>query len=132
MLVEHPDEQAGLEISSALRYAGYAVVICPGPPGRGKCPLTGPEGCAPAHDADLVVCALGYEGDTGREVLREMRTRYPSVPVLVEVPSEIDAELEQMLEGCERLPAPATAEQVLASVQALLGPPGTEERPSGA
>ena len=69
------------------------------PPGRGKCPLTGPEGCAPAHDADLVVCALGYEGDTGREVLREMRTRYPSVPVLVEVPSEIDAELEQMLEG---------------------------------
>ena len=114
MLVEHPDEQAGLEISSALRFAGYAVVICPGPPGRGKCPLTGPEGCAPAHDADLVVCALGYEGDTGREVLREMRTRYPSVPVLVEVPSEIDAELERMLEGCEQLPAPATAEQVLA------------------
>lgn len=121
-----------MAISAALRYAGYAVVICPGPPGRGKCPLTGPEGCAPAHDADLVVCALGYEDESGRDVLREMRNRYPSVPVLVEVPSEVDGELEQLLDGCEQLPAPATPEQVVASVQALLGPPGTEERPAGA
>jgi 4-carboxymuconolactone decarboxylase len=44
VLVEHPDEAAGLEISSALRFAGYAVAVCPGPPGRGQCPLTGPEG----------------------------------------------------------------------------------------
>ncbi len=132
VLVEHPDEQAGLAISSALRFAGYAVVICPGPPGRGKCPLTGPEGCAPAHDADLVVCALGYEGEKGRAVLREMRTRYPSIPVLVEVPSEMDAELAELLNGCEQLAEPATPEQVVSAVQRLLGPPGTEDHPGGA
>ncbi len=95
MLVEHTDEAAGLGIASGLRFAGYAVAVCPGPPGRGRCPLTGPAGCAPAHDADFVVCSLGYEHEAAREVLRELRTRYPHVPLLVEVPSDIDAD-EQM------------------------------------
>src|SRR5271167_572079 len=88
VLVEHPDEATGLAIASGLRFAGYAVAVCPGPPGRGQCPLTGPAGCAPAHDADLVVCSLGYEHDAAREVLRELRTRYPDTPLLVEVPAD--------------------------------------------
>src|SRR5271165_3997926 len=77
VLVEHPDEEAGLAIASGLRFAGYAVAVCPGPRGHQKCPLTGPAGCAPAHDADVVVCSLGYEQDAAREILRELRTRYP-------------------------------------------------------
>ena len=95
MLVEHPDEATGLAIASGLRFAGYAVAVCPGPRGHGQCPLTGPAGCAPAHDADLVVCSLGYEHEAAREVLRELRTRYPDMPLLVEVPSEVDADLQR-------------------------------------
>ena len=131
MLVEHSDEAAGLEISSALRFAGYAVTVCPGPPGRGQCPLVGPEGCAPAHDADLVVCCLGYERETPREVLRELRTRYPGIPLVVEAPSDADADLRELLDGCEQLPAPATPEQIVAAVQSLLGQ-ASEEAASGA
>jgi len=131
VLVEHPDEAAGLAIASALRFAGYAVAVCPGPPGRGQCPLIGPEGCAPAHDADLVVCSLGYEREAAREVLRELRTRYPHMPLLVEAPSDIDADLRELLDGCHQLPAPATPEQIVAAVQSLSGQ-AAEEGPSGA
>jgi CheY-like chemotaxis protein len=121
ILVEDPDEKAGLEIASGLRYAGYAVAVCPGPRGHGQCPLTGPADCAPAHDADVVVCNLGYERDVAREVLRELRTRYPDTPLLVGVPSEIDTDLQGLLDGCHRLPADASAEQVVATVRSLPG-----------
>ena len=131
MLVEHPDEATGLAIASGLRFAGYAVAVCPGPRGHGQCPLTGPAGCAPAHDADLVVCSLGYEHEATREVLSELRTRYPDMPLLVEVPSDIDAELRELLDGCHRLPAAATPEQVVATVQSLSGH-AAEEGPAGA
>src|SRR5271165_4871563 len=104
VLVEHPDEATGLAIASGLRFAGYAVGICPGPRGNGKCPLTGPAGCAPAHDADLVVCSLDYEHAAAREVLRELRARYPGTPLVVEVPPHIDADLGGLLDGCNRLP----------------------------
>src|SRR5450759_1791830 len=121
VLVEDPDGEAGLAIASGLRFAGYAVAVCPGPRGHGQCPLTGPAGCAPAHDADLVVCSLGYEHEVAREVLRELRTRYPDTPLLVEVPANIDGDLQGLLDGCSRLPAPATSEQIVAAVQSLSG-----------
>ncbi len=126
MLVEHPNEEAGLAIASGLRFAGYAVGVCPGPRGHGQCPLTGPAGCAAAHDADVVVCSLGYERDGARDVLRGLRTRYPDTPLLVEVPSEIDADLRELLDGCHSLSAPATPEQVVAAVQGLSGHAGDE------
>jgi DNA-binding response OmpR family regulator len=131
VLVEHPDEATGLAIASGLRYAGYAVSICPGPAGHGECALLGPEGCAPAHDADLVVCGLGYERGTAREILRELRLRYPKVPLLVEAPPELDDELRELLDGCAQLAAPATPEQIVASVQSLIGQPA-QEGPRGA
>jgi hypothetical protein len=121
VLVEDPNEQAGLAIASGLRFAGYAVAVCPGPRGHGQCPLTGPAGCAPAHDADLVFCNLGYEREVAREVLRELRTRYPNTPLLVGVPSEVDADLQELLDGCHQLPAGVTPEQVVAAVQSVSG-----------
>ena len=131
VLVEEPDEAAGLAIASALRFAGYSVGVCPGPRGHGQCPLTGPADCAPAHDADLVVCSLDYEREVAREVLRELRTRYPGTLLLVEVPSEIDAEMRGLLDGCHQLPAGTSADQVVATVQSLYGH-ASEESPAGA
>ncbi|MGO9763745.1 MAG: hypothetical protein ACLP1Q_21035 [Solirubrobacteraceae bacterium] len=121
VLVEHPDEATGLAIASGLRYAGYAVAVCPGPAGHGRCPLTGPAGCAPAHDADLVVSSLGYEHEAAREVLRELRTRYPDTPLLVEAPADVDTDLRELLDGCHQLPAPASTEQIVTAVQSLAG-----------
>jgi hypothetical protein len=62
---------------------------------------------------------LGYEREVAREVLRELRTRYPSTPLLVVVPSEIDADLREVLDSCHQLPAGATPEQVVAAVQGI-------------
>jgi hypothetical protein len=121
VLVEHPDEETGLAIASGLRFAGYAVAICPGPAGHGRCPLTGPAGCAPAHDADLVVSSLGYEREAAREVLRELRTHYPDTPLLVETPSDMDTGMNELLDGCHQLSAPASTEQIVAAVQSLSG-----------
>jgi hypothetical protein len=121
VLVEHPDEAIGLEVASGLRFAGYAVAICPGPHGHGQCPLAGPAGCAPAHDADLVVCSLGYEHDAARKVLRELRTRYPDKPLLVETPPDMDGALRELLDGCHQLAAPTSPEQIVAAVQSLSG-----------
>src|ERR1035437_4533742 len=127
VLVEDPDKEAGLAIASGLRFAGYAVAVCPGPRGHGQCPLTGPAGCAPAHDADLVVCSLGYEREAAREVLRELCTRYPDTPLMVEVPSDVDADLRELLDGCHQLPASATPEQIVAAVQSLSGHAAEED-----
>jgi len=121
VLVEHPDEETGLAIASGLRFAGYAVAICPGPAGHGRCPLTGPAGCAPAHDADLVVSSLGTESEAAREVLRELRTHYPDTPLLVETPSDMDTGMGELFDGCHQLPAPASTEQIVAAVQSLSG-----------
>jgi DNA-binding response OmpR family regulator len=132
VLVEDPDEASGLAIASALRYAGYAVGVCPGPGRPGQCPLTGPEGCAPAHEADLVVCSLGYEREAAREVLRELRSHYPHTPLLVEVPRQVDAELRALLDGCHTVTAPATPEQIVAAVERLPGRRGREEGLNGA
>jgi hypothetical protein len=123
VLVEHPDETLGMEIASGLRYAGYAVAICPGPRGHARCPLTGPAGCAPAHDADLIVCSLGLEHESAREILGEMRARYPETPLLVEVPPQPEAELLSLLEGCHLMSAPVTPEQVVLAVQRVAGDP---------
>jgi CheY-like chemotaxis protein len=131
VLVEHPDEEAGLGIASGLRFAGYAVAVCPGPRGHARCPLTGPAGCAPAHDADIVVCSLGYEREEAREVLRELRMRYPDTPLVVEAPSDMDADLRELLDGCRRLPSPASPEQIVAAVQSL-SEHAAEEDPAGA
>jgi|CZKG01.1.fsa_nt_gi DNA-binding response OmpR family regulator len=121
VLVEHPDEATGLAIASGLRFAGYAVAICPGPAGHGRCPLAGPAGCAPAHDADLVVSSLGYERETAREVLRALRTHYPDTPLLVEAPSDMDTGMRELLDGAHQLPAPASTEQIVAAVRSLSG-----------
>ena len=126
VLVEHPDESRGLAIASGLRFAGYAVGVCPGPEGRRQCPLAGPAGCAAVDDADVVVCSLGYERETAREVLRELRTRYPATALVVEAPSEVDAEMAELLDGCYRLQARATAAQVVTAVQSLTS--GTDHK----
>ena len=70
VLIEHPDESAGLALASILRQAGYAVAVCPGPEQSEHCPLTGPEGCAVAHGADVVVSSLGLERPEARRGAR--------------------------------------------------------------
>lgn len=129
VLIEHRDESAGLELASVLRRAGYAVAVCPGPERAQDCPLAGPEGCAVAHGADVIVSSLGIDRPETREVLRALRLRLPGTPLIVEAPAGEKAEWQDVLEGCDLLTSPVVPEQLVASVQAALAksrgePPG--------
>lgn len=118
VLVEHPDEAQALAITQALRFAGYAVAVCAGPKVPEQCPLCGFGDCATAHDADLVVSCLGADRDVGREVVQALRTRCPSVPLLVEVPQGAEPLVE---DSASLLPTGATPEQIVSAAQRLLG-----------
>jgi DNA-binding response OmpR family regulator len=124
VLIEHPDDSAGLALASILRHAGYAVAVCPGPAESERCPLTGPEGCAIAHGADVVVSSLGLDRAEAREVLQALRSRLPETQLVVEVPPGEDVAWRDLLEGCEILASPVAPEQLLASVQAAVARKG--------
>lgn len=130
VLIEHPDESAGLALASILRQAGYAVAVCPGPEQSEHCPLTGPEGCAVAHGADVVVSSLGFERPEAREVLQALRLRRPGTPLIVEVPPGGKAEWQDMLEGCDVIASPVQPDELVACVGAALAKSRPDEPPS--
>jgi hypothetical protein len=43
------------------------------------------------------------------------------MPLVVEVPPDIDADLRELLDGTRQVAAPATPEQIVAAVASLLG-----------
>ncbi len=120
VLVEHADESAALLLASTLREAGYGVAVCPGPAERERCPLAGPEGCAIAHGADLVVSSHGLERAESREVLQSLRARCPDVPLVVEVGPGQDDDWPDLLRGCELVHSPVLPEELLSAVKRAL------------
>jgi DNA-binding response OmpR family regulator len=130
VLIEHPDESAGLALASILRQAGYAVAVCPGPEQSEHCPLTGPEGCAVAHGADVVVSSLGFERPEAREVLQALRSRRPGTPLIVEVPPGDNADWQDLLAGCDLIVSPLQPDELVASVRAALAKSHPDEPPS--
>jgi DNA-binding response OmpR family regulator len=126
-LIEHPDPDAGLELATALRHAGLAVAICRGPDAAAhpatRCPLHKLEPCAAVEGADVVVTALGLDREDGREVLRGLRTRYPSTPLVVEATVADALELAEELKGCVVIAQDAGSEVVVAAVMRVLPAP---------
>lgn len=120
ILIEHPEESAGLVLASTLRQAGYAVAVCPGPAEAERCPLAGPEGCGVAHGADVIVSSLGLDRLEARDVLQALRTRCPDVPLVVEVDPGRAGEWADLLEGCELIHSPVAPDQLLSAVNRAL------------
>jgi CheY-like chemotaxis protein len=120
VLVENDDEPAGLRLAAMLREAGYGVAVCPGPAERERCPLAGPEGCAIAHGADVVVSSLGLARAETREVLQSLRARCPDVALVVEVEPGDERRWPEHLDGLELVRAPVAPEQLRAAVQRAL------------
>lgn len=124
VLIEHPDPDAGLELATALRRAGCTVAICTGPDSADdsptRCPLHQLEPCVVVEGADVVVTALGLDREDGRNVVRGLRTRYPSTPLVVEATVADTLELGDELDGCTVVPQDAESDRVVAAVMDAL------------
>jgi hypothetical protein len=135
VLIEHHQPDAALELATAIRQAGCTVGICRGPDATAdpatRCPLHRLEPCIAVEGADLVVTALDLEEEEGRQVLRGLRTRYPSTPLVVAATVGETLDLGELLEGCTVVPVDAEPEQVAAAVHGAL-PTDSRSRVSGA
>jgi len=113
VLLEVPPRQDADARIDALRRAGYAVAVCPGPAAPGRCPLTGDDGCAAAHGADIVVSSLGLKEEQARDALATLRLRLPHLPVLVETDAELASRWPDLvLDGTRVEPGIAAPELV--------------------
>jgi hypothetical protein len=124
VLIEHPDLSAALDLAVAIRSAGCAVAICRGPDATAdpatRCPLHRLEPCAVVEGADVVVTALNLSSEEGREVLRGLRTRYPSTPLVVEGTVSESLALSDELAGCTVVPVDADPALVAREVNRVL------------
>ena len=109
-----------MAIARSVRQAGYPVAVCPGPSESERCPLAGPEGCAVAHGADVIVSSLGLRNPASREALQALRMRCPETPVIVEVSPGEEAEWSDLLEGCEPIASTVAPEQLVAAIREAL------------
>lgn len=124
VLIEHPSPDDALELAAAVRDIGCAVGICRGPDvgadPAARCPLHRLEPCVAVEGADVLVTALDFERDEGREVVRGLRMRYPRVPVIVLTTVGATLELGDVLHGCTVLPIDAAPAHVAAEVRSLV------------
>jgi CheY-like chemotaxis protein len=124
VLIEHPRPDSALQLATAIRQAGCTVGICRGPDATAdratRCPLHRLEPCVAVEGADLVVTALDLEEEDGRQVLRGLRTRYPSTPLVVAATVGETLDLGELLEGCTVVSVDAEPEQVAAAVLGAL------------
>jgi CheY-like chemotaxis protein len=132
VLIEHPDPDRGLELGTAIRRAGFTVGVCTGPdaaahPAR-RCPLHRNEPCIAVEGADVVVTALDLEATDGLDVVRALRTRYSSTPLVLLATIGETLELGATLTGCSVLAVDAPPGQVAAAVLDAL-PPASPDRP---
>ena len=105
----------------ALRRAGYAVAVCPGPTAEDPCPLAGDDGCAAAHGADVVVSSLGLESSEACGALEALRARLPSLPVLVEADAASAASRPDLVPDDDRIEPGLAPDELVALVDAALG-----------
>jgi hypothetical protein len=108
VLVEHADAAERLRLASALREAGYAVTVCPGPAEGARCPLVAGEGCAAAHGADVIVSALPQDRAEAAEVRPMLRVRCAETPLIdasTMAPQHVVAAVRDALSG-KRTPRP--------------------------
>jgi DNA-binding NarL/FixJ family response regulator len=124
VLIELADPEAALQLSVAIRKAGCAVAVCQGPDASTdpttRCPLHMLEPCVAVEGADLVVTALDFDQESGRDVLRGLRTRYPSIPLVVATTVRQSRDLAELLAGCIVVSADAKPERIVAAVAEAL------------
>jgi len=122
VLVENPDVGVGFVLERFLEREGCEVAVCGGPDGlrRHRCPLVFDEDCALAAGADVIVHGLNPDRPEHAEVLRALRSKHPTTPVVVEVPRPSIERHAGLLADCIVVPFPATRDSLRGAVDRAL------------
>jgi hypothetical protein len=114
VLIECSQPDAALELAAALSAAGCTVGICRGPStdAATRCPLHGLEPCVAVEGADLVVNELDLADPVAQEVVRGLRTRYPSTSLILIADSAVPDELDGLARECT-IVSPAEPERIV-------------------
>ncbi len=121
VLVEAAEWSYRETLGEVLIAEGYDVASCCGPEGGdGRCALLMESGCRTCEQADVVVHTLRHTDPRNREVLLELRRRYPDKPLVVEVPGPRAVSYPTDFPGCHLLPVPLTMEALKDTVRAAL------------
>jgi hypothetical protein len=86
IVVECDDFALSEAAAHVLRGAGHEVAVCTGPDEHHRCPLVETGRCALVEGSRVVVNLLGFEDADSRDVLSHLRSRYPDIPVVAELP----------------------------------------------
>jgi ribosomal protein S18 acetylase RimI-like enzyme len=73
---------------SAVRAAGFEVMVCPGPVAHRQCPALAGEPCPLASNADLVIDTVPPDSTAGRALLDAHDHLHAGVPICVEFPAD--------------------------------------------
>jgi len=121
VLVETTDSAKRDALASILSRHGYSVRTCGGPEATDeRCPLVDREECTGVAGADAIVHAMRRFDPRNREVLEEIRRRYPDIPLVVEVPKPVVDKFPDDFEGCRIVPQPLTKAALLEAVDDVL------------
>ncbi|TAM69221.1 MAG: hypothetical protein EPN50_04835 [Chloroflexota bacterium] len=82
LVVHHDVDLADVEVDG-LRRAGYEVEQCAGPTGAQPCPVMRGSACWMADRADVLVYDAWASGDSGRELVDDIRAIYPDKPLVL-------------------------------------------------
>jgi len=121
VLIEAGDWAQQESLARILQDAGYATASCDGPEAGMRCSLVAGSGCSGCREADVVVHALRHSDPRNREVLLEVRQRFPDLPLIVEVPGPRVDRYPDDFVGCIVIPQPMTTSHLLAAVSEALG-----------
>jgi CheY-like chemotaxis protein len=89
VLIENADRVAAATQAEALELAGFQATHCQGPGHEPrKCPVLSGGRCSLIEDADVVIHDLDLHDPVDREVLRQLQSSHPGLPIVVEATTE--------------------------------------------
>jgi len=126
VLIEAADWALEKSLAHILQQAGYVTASCDGPESGVRCRLVAGGGCSGCREADVVVHTLRHSDLRNREVLLEIRKRFPDLPLIVEVPAPRVERYPDDFDGCIVIPQPMTEALLLSALSEALGQAATE------
>lgn len=116
VLVETDDPDTAIATAKALEEVGFEATVCLGPGHNpDRCMLLHDGECVLVEDADVLLYDLDPDDDTQRAVLEGLRTTYPRLPIVAQIPTGGQRRHPAELEGV-RVITPYSMDHVTGAV----------------